>query len=199
MLIALGVTGGIGAYKAVEVARGLQKLGHDVVAIMTHSATKFVGPITFEAITRRAVITDQFQTGMNADIEHIALATNDVERLRDFYELLGSAASPPATDPDTGVRSCVLDFYGVRLELVGKQISDAVGARILAGGYSYGEYDVSVIVEAPDDVTMAAVAIALAAGGAVRTAKTTPLLSGSQWVAALKTAPSVGAQYRPAR
>ena len=38
MLIALGVTGGIGAYKAVEVARGLQKRGHDVVAIMTRSA-----------------------------------------------------------------------------------------------------------------------------------------------------------------
>jgi phosphopantothenoylcysteine synthetase/decarboxylase len=34
-LIALGITGGIGAYKAIEVARGLQKCGHDVVAIMT--------------------------------------------------------------------------------------------------------------------------------------------------------------------
>jgi len=75
MLIALGVTGGIGAYKAVEVARGLQKRGHEVVAIMTHSATRFVGPITFEAITRRRVITDQFEPGTNADIEHIALAS----------------------------------------------------------------------------------------------------------------------------
>ena len=75
MLIALGVTGGIGAYKAVEVARGLQKRGHDVVAIMTTSATKFVGALTFEAITRRAVITDQFAPGDNADIEHIALAS----------------------------------------------------------------------------------------------------------------------------
>ena len=74
-LIALGVTGGIGAYKAVEVARGLQKRGHEVVAVMTHSATRFVGPITFEAITRRRVITDQFDAGMNADIEHIALAS----------------------------------------------------------------------------------------------------------------------------
>jgi uncharacterized protein with GYD domain len=62
-----------------------------------------------------------------------------------------------------------------RLEVVGKQISDAVGARILAGGFSYGEFDVAVIVDAPDDVSMAAVAIALAAGGAVRAAKTTPL------------------------
>ena len=75
MLIALGVTGGIGAYKAVEVVRGLQKRGHDVVAIMTETATKFVGPITFEAITRRPVITSQFEPGANADIEHIALAS----------------------------------------------------------------------------------------------------------------------------
>jgi phosphopantothenoylcysteine decarboxylase/phosphopantothenate--cysteine ligase len=75
MLIALGVTGGIGAYKAVEVARGLQKRGHEVVAVMTASATKFVGPITFEAITRRRVVTDQFEPGANADIEHIALAS----------------------------------------------------------------------------------------------------------------------------
>src|SRR5262245_28892464 len=76
MLIALGVTGGVGAYKAVEIARGLQKRGHDVVAIMTASATRFVGPLTFEAITRRRVITDQFEPGANADIEHIALASS---------------------------------------------------------------------------------------------------------------------------
>lgn len=76
MLIALGVSGGVGAYKAVEIARGLQKHGHDVVAIMTHAATKFVGPLTFEAITRRRVITDQFESGANAEIEHIALATS---------------------------------------------------------------------------------------------------------------------------
>lgn len=74
-LIALGVCGGIGAYKAVEITRGLQKRGHDVAAIMTRSACRFVGPVTFEAITRRRVITDQFAEGSNADIEHIALAT----------------------------------------------------------------------------------------------------------------------------
>ncbi|MSO30910.1 MAG: bifunctional phosphopantothenoylcysteine decarboxylase/phosphopantothenate--cysteine ligase CoaBC [Acidobacteria bacterium] len=73
-LVALGVTGGIGAYKAVEVCRLLQKRGHDVVAVMTRSAAKFVGPVTFEAITRRPVITSQWKPGMNADIEHIAIA-----------------------------------------------------------------------------------------------------------------------------
>jgi phosphopantothenoylcysteine decarboxylase/phosphopantothenate--cysteine ligase len=75
-LIGLGITGGIGAYKAVEIARGLQKRGHDVAAIMTRSARKFVGEVTFEAITRRRVSTDQYAKGVNADIEHIALASD---------------------------------------------------------------------------------------------------------------------------
>lgn len=74
-LIALGVTGGIGAYKAVEIARGLQQNGHDVVAVMTRSARRFIGPLTFEAITRREVITDQWKPGVNADVEHIAIAS----------------------------------------------------------------------------------------------------------------------------
>lgn len=75
-LVALGVCGGIGAYKAVEVARGLQQRGHDVAAVLTANATRFVGPLTFEAITRRPVATDQFAPGVNAQIEHIALATD---------------------------------------------------------------------------------------------------------------------------
>jgi uncharacterized protein with GYD domain len=86
-----------------------------------------------------------------------------------------------------------------RLELVGKQLVDAVGAHIVGGGYSFGEYDISIIVDAADDVTMAAVALAIAAGGAVKAAKTTSLLSGPQWVAALKKAPAVSAKYRPAK
>src|SRR6187401_3646817 len=73
--VGLGVSGGIGAYKAVEVARLLQKRGHRVQAVMTRTARRFVGPVTFEAITRERVITSQFAPGMNADIEHIALAS----------------------------------------------------------------------------------------------------------------------------
>jgi phosphopantothenoylcysteine decarboxylase/phosphopantothenate--cysteine ligase len=75
-LIALGVSGGIGVYKAVEVARGLQKRGHDVVAVMTRNARRFVGEVTFEAITRRRVVTDQWARGANADIEHISIASD---------------------------------------------------------------------------------------------------------------------------
>ena len=74
-LIALGVTGSIGAYKSVEVVRGLQRHGHDVTAVMTESATRFIGPLTFEAITGREVVTGQYTAGANADIEHIALAS----------------------------------------------------------------------------------------------------------------------------
>jgi phosphopantothenoylcysteine decarboxylase/phosphopantothenate--cysteine ligase len=74
--VALGITGGIGAYKAVEVARGLQKRGHDVVAVMTRNARRFVGPVTLEAITRHPVVTSQWKAGTNADIEHISLASS---------------------------------------------------------------------------------------------------------------------------
>lgn len=75
-LVVLGVTGGISAYKAVEVTRLLQKAGHDVAVVMTRSARRFVGPLTFEAITQRPVVTSQWAPGANADIEHIALATD---------------------------------------------------------------------------------------------------------------------------
>ena len=74
-LIAVGVSGGIGAYKAAEVVRGLQKRGHDVVAILTRGAQQFVTPLTFEALTRRAVITDQWAAGTNTDVGHISLTT----------------------------------------------------------------------------------------------------------------------------
>ena len=73
--ITVGVSGGIGAYKAVEVVRGLQKKGHDVTVVMTKSARRFVGELTFEAITKRRVVSSQWAPGLNADIEHIALAT----------------------------------------------------------------------------------------------------------------------------
>lgn len=86
-----------------------------------------------------------------------------------------------------------------RLKLVGKQLAATVGAKIIAGGFSYGEYDVAVVIEAPDEVTMAAVAVAVAAGGALKSAKTTPLMSSTDWLAALKKASVVASEYRPAR
>jgi len=48
----------------------------------------------------------------------MALATDDVEGLRDFYRLLGGVASPLCIDRESGLQSCILDFCGVRLELL---------------------------------------------------------------------------------
>ena len=74
---------------------------------------------------------------------------------------------------------------------------EALGAKILVGGYPFGEYDVLVVLEAPDDTTAASVALAVAAGGAVKSARTTRLLSGQEWIESLRKAQ--GSQYRPAR
>jgi uncharacterized protein with GYD domain len=84
-----------------------------------------------------------------------------------------------------------------RIEVVSKQLAESVGVKISAGGYSFGEYDIAIIMEAADDTTMAAVVIALAAGGALKASRTTPLLSGAQWIAAMKKAPSI--TYTPSR
>ncbi len=64
-----------------------------------------------------------------AQIEHIALATDDVERLRDFYLQLGAVSSPTSSDFATGLRSCVLDFCGIRLELFERRRGGTVGDR----------------------------------------------------------------------
>lgn len=86
-----------------------------------------------------------------------------------------------------------------RIESVGKPLVEKAGGKILAAGYSFGEYDVAVVYEAPDDPSAAAVALAVAAGGAVRAAKTTKLMSGAEFVQALQKAQAVAAQYQPAR
>jgi phosphopantothenoylcysteine decarboxylase/phosphopantothenate--cysteine ligase len=72
--VVLGVTGCIGAYKACEVLRELQKRDLDVHVVMTESATRFVTPMTLEALSRHPVFLDQFALGEQSDIRHISLA-----------------------------------------------------------------------------------------------------------------------------
>lgn len=72
--IILGVTGGIAAYKAVEVASRLVKAGATVEVIMTEAATEFVGPLTFQAITHRPVVTEMFTLLRETEIGHVSLA-----------------------------------------------------------------------------------------------------------------------------
>ncbi len=74
MAVILGVTGCIGAYKACEVLRELQKQGVDVHVVMTQAATRFVAPLTFEALSHHPVFVDQWALGGEGDIRHISLA-----------------------------------------------------------------------------------------------------------------------------
>jgi phosphopantothenoylcysteine decarboxylase/phosphopantothenate--cysteine ligase len=66
-VVVLGVTGCIAAYKACEVVRELQRCEVDVHVVMTSSATRFVGPMTFEALSNHPVFHDQWALGANSD------------------------------------------------------------------------------------------------------------------------------------
>ena len=61
-----------------------------------------------------------------------------------------------------------------------------VGAELVVAAFPFGEYDVLVVYEAPDDMTAAAVAMAVAAAGDVKSGKTTRLLSGQEWLESLR-------------
>ena len=74
MRVLLGITGCIGAYKAAEVLRGLQRAGVSVRVVMTRHATEFVRPLTFEALSGQPVIVGMYDRPDYATIEHIALA-----------------------------------------------------------------------------------------------------------------------------
>jgi uncharacterized protein with GYD domain len=85
-----------------------------------------------------------------------------------------------------------------RIERAAQPLVKAIGGKLLAAGYAFGDYDITVIYEAPDDQAAAALALVAGAGGAVKAAKTTKLLSGQEWVGALRKAQGMGSAYRPA-
>jgi phosphopantothenoylcysteine decarboxylase/phosphopantothenate--cysteine ligase len=80
MKIALGVTGGVAAYKAAELVRRLQQEKLDIQVVMTRSAREFITPLTFAALTGKKVITEMFgaddssPANLESAIEHIAVA-----------------------------------------------------------------------------------------------------------------------------
>ncbi|MCX8087076.1 MAG: phosphopantothenate synthase, partial [Rhodocyclaceae bacterium] len=71
--IVLGVTGGVAAYKACELARLLVKAGALVDVVMTQAATRFVGPATFQALTGRPVSADLWEEPVAGGMAHIDL------------------------------------------------------------------------------------------------------------------------------
>lgn len=72
--IVIGVTGGIAAYKILDVVSGLRKKGFTVHVIMTKNACEFVRPLSFQTLSNNYVITDTFEIPHTWDVEHIAIA-----------------------------------------------------------------------------------------------------------------------------
>ncbi len=86
-----------------------------------------------------------------------------------------------------------------RAETIGRAVCEAAGGKLVGAWYCFGKYDLMIVADMPDAESMAAVALAVGAGGAVRAAKTTALMSGAEGVAAMKKAASVAQSYKPAR
>ena len=72
--IVLGVTGGIAAFKAAQLASDLIKKDYDVEVILTKNATQFIAPLTFEALIDHNVVVDTFEKVQNRSIHHISIA-----------------------------------------------------------------------------------------------------------------------------
>ena len=71
------------------------------------------------------------------------------------------------------------------VEVIRPALQD-LGATIVVAGFPFGEYDVVIVYDAPDDMTAASVSMAIAAAGEVRSGKTTRLLSGQEWLESLR-------------
>lgn len=72
----LGVTGGVAAYKVAELARLLTQAGIVVQTVMTASACRFVGPVTFQSLTGQPVYTELWETNTASNMAHIQLSRN---------------------------------------------------------------------------------------------------------------------------
>ncbi len=83
-----------------------------------------------------------------------------------------------------------------RVKTVG-HAAEKLGGKVVGSWMTFGDYDIMVILDMPDQVAAAAFAVAVAAGGACKSVKTTPLLSIEQGIEAMKKASSTG--YEPPR
>lgn len=86
-----------------------------------------------------------------------------------------------------------------RAETVGRQLCEAAGGKFIGGWLCFGEYDLVLIADMPNNESMAAIALAVAAGGAMKASKTTVLMTLTEGVNALRKAAAVAATYKPAR
>jgi len=98
MKIALGVTGGIAAYKAAEIVRLLQDRGIYVQVVMTRAAQEFVRPLTFAALSGEEVITGMFAPGENPGEEHAPNIDSAIEHIAVAQSIDALVVAPATAD-----------------------------------------------------------------------------------------------------
>ena len=107
--ILVGVTGGIAAYKSVGIVSLLKKKGYNVKVVMTENATKIIGPLTLETLSRNRIYVDMWDSNPHYEVEHISLAdwADMVLIAPATYNIIGKVANGIADDMLTTILSAV--------------------------------------------------------------------------------------------
>ena len=107
--ILVGVTGGIAAYKSAGIVSLLKKKGYKVKVVMTENATKIIGPLTLETLSRNRIYVDMWDSNPHYEVEHISLAdwTDMVLIAPATYNIIGKVANGIADDMLTTILSAV--------------------------------------------------------------------------------------------
>ncbi len=107
--ILVGVTGGIAAYKSAGIVSLLKKKGYNVKVVMTENATKIIGPLTLETLSRNRIYVDMWDENSHYEVEHITLAdwADMVLIAPATFNIIGKVANGIADDMLTTVLSAV--------------------------------------------------------------------------------------------
>ena len=107
--ILIGVTGGIAAYKSAGIVSLLKKKGYNVKVVMTENATKIIGPLTLETLSRNRIYVDMWDSNPHYEVEHISLAdwADMVLIAPATYNIIGKVANGISDDMLTTVISAV--------------------------------------------------------------------------------------------
>ena len=107
--ILVGVTGGIAAYKSAGIVSLLKKKGYNVKVVMTENATKIIGPLTLETLSRNRIYVDMWDSNPHYEVEHISLAdwADMVLIAPATYNIIGKVANGIADDMLTTVLAAV--------------------------------------------------------------------------------------------
>ena len=107
--ILVGITGGIAAYKSAGIISLLKKKGYNVKVVMTENATKIIGPLTLETLSRNRIYVDMWDSNPHYEVEHISLAdwADMVLIAPATYNIIGKVANGIADDMLTTILSAV--------------------------------------------------------------------------------------------